>query len=285
MVGRVIKNYNGYYYVDVGPAGLWECRRRGKVKTKILVGDMLVITPIDTSKGVIEQVLARKNELRRPAVANVDQIMVVMTPAVPKLNYRLTDTLLASCMYQHLTPILLLNKCELNPHMTQWYTIYYRQCGYEVYAVSAYTGAGIGAVTARLDGKMTVFSGPSGVGKSSLLARITGREDLHIGAVSKKIQRGRHTTRHAEIIPLREQTYVVDTPGFSAVALASAAPEEIQNLFPEFASYSGSCRFSPCAHMAEPDCRIKEAVKDGHIFRPRYESYCQLFQEAKERKK
>ena len=198
-IGRVVKNYNGYYYVDTGTGELTECRRRGKIKEKIFVGDKLEFTATDAGKGIIEKILPRFNLLKRPTIANIDAMVIVMAAASPDPNKTLVDKMLMTCEHGGLTPVLCFNKCDLSKDTGHEYAAYYRQCGYTVYLVSAATGTGLDELKQGLSGKVTAFAGPSGVGKSSLLTAIAGKE-LHVGEVSRKIGRGRHTTRHSEII-------------------------------------------------------------------------------------
>lgn len=275
--GRVIKNYNGYYYVDTGDGVLIECRRRGKLKEKILVGDVLEITLVDETHGVIEKQLPRRNSLRRPAIANIDQMIVIMAAAAPDPNQFLIDKMLMTCEYSEIPAVLCFNKCDLNVERAKALRTYYEQCGYAVYLVSAKTGDGLDTLRTLLPGKMTAFAGPSGVGKSSLLSRLLERNDLTIGAVSNKIKRGRHTTRHSEIMAVdNQQTYVVDTPGFSALDFTHVEPRIVMELLPEFRPYLGACRFGSCLHRSEPDCAVKEAVTTGHIKQERYDTYCKI---------
>lgn len=283
QTGRVIKNYNGYYYVDLSEPTLRECRRRGKVKHKILVGDEVEVMATDHGKGLIEAVLPRQNELRRPAVANIDQIVMVLAAQSPDPDYFLTDKLLLTCAYHHISPLLCMNKSELQREVAQAYCQHYTQCGYKTLAVSAHTGEGIDLLRSYLPGKITAFSGPSGVGKSSLLTLLLGKE-LATGAVSEKIRRGRHTTRHAEMLCMDAHTYVVDTPGFAAIELEPLKVAKLALLFPEFKPYVGQCRFPSCVHVHEPDCAIKEAKERGEISETRYMTYCKLLHEIKERK-
>lgn len=280
--GRVIKNYNGYYYVDIGAGRLIECRRRGKLKTKILVGDELEITELGDEKGVIERLLPRRNSLRRPAVANVDQMFVIMAAQSPDPNRFLVDKLLMTCEYGGIHPKLCFNKCELDRETAEEYKAFYEACGYEVFLVSAMTGEGLETLQELLPHKMTVFAGPSGVGKSSLLSRILGR-DLSVGSVSEKIKRGRHTTRHSEIMQLEGDTYVIDTPGFSSLEFEYLDKSEVFPLFPDMAPYGGRCRFSSCLHLSEPDCPVKDAVAEGKIQKERYETYCKIINSILER--
>ena len=183
--GRVIKNYNGYYYVDVGRENLVECRRRGKLlKAKILVGDELEITELGQDKGVIEALLPRRNQIRRPAVANIDQLLVIMAAQSPDPNRFLVDKMLMTCEYGGIHPTLCFNKCDLDRDTAEAYKAFYERCGYDVYLVSAKTGEGLDTLRALLPHRMTAFAGPSGVGKSSLLSQLLGRKDLSVGAVS-----------------------------------------------------------------------------------------------------
>lgn len=284
--GRVIKNYNGYYYVDVGREGLIECRRRGKLlKAKILVGDELEITELGQDKGVIEALLPRRNQIRRPAVANIDQLLVIMAAKSPDPNQFLVDKMLMTCEYGGIHPTLCFNKCDLDRETAEAYKAFYERCGYDVYLVSAKTGEGLDTLRDLLPHRMTAFAGPSGVGKSSLLSQILGREDLSVGAVSEKIKRGRHTTRHSEIMRLDSDTYVVDTPGFSALDFEHLNPKEVLRLFPDMLPYSGGCKFSSCLHLSEPECTVKQAVADGHIQKERYETYCKILTSIAERKR
>lgn len=284
--GKVIKNYNGYYYVDTGSGALIECRRRGRLKEKILVGDDLEITVTGEGQGTVERVLPRRSALRRPAIANIDRLFVIMAAASPDPNRFLIDQMLMTCEYSDLRPVLCINKCDLNREGAAELQAYYGRCGYTVRLVSAKTGEGIDSIKDSLMGKTSAFAGPSGVGKSSLLSRILGRDDLSVGAVSAKIQRGRHTTRHSEIMAAGPGTYVVDTPGFSALDFTHMEPRDIMQLMPEFAPLAGTCRFASCLHMSEPDCAVKDAVAAGEIQPGRYETYCKIIESiAKERKR
>ena len=284
-IGRVIKNYNGYYYVDTGTGDLVECRRRGKIKTKILVGDELEITELGNDKGVIEKLLPRHTYLRRPAIANIDQMFIIMAAQSPDPNQFLIDKILMTCEYGGIHPKLCFNKCDLDTSAAQQYRDLYTKCGYDVYLISAKEGKGLDSIKALLPNKMTAFAGPSGVGKSSLLSKILNRDDLSIGAVSEKIKRGRHTTRHSEIMKIDEDTYVVDTPGFSSLDFEHLDAKEIFSLFPDMVPYGGHCRFSSCLHRSEPDCPVKEAVENGAIQKERYETYCKILASIAERKR
>lgn len=283
--GKVIKNYNGYYYVDVGVKELIECRRRGKIKTKILVGDDLEITLLGQDKGIIEKALPRRNSLIRPAVANIDQMFIIMAAESPDPNRFLVDKMLMTCEYGDIHPKLVFNKCDLNMARAEEYRSFYETCGYDVFLVSARTGYGVDALQQLLAAKTTAFAGPSGVGKSSLLGKILGRDDLSVGKVSDKIRRGRHTTRHSEIMRLTEDTYVIDTPGFSALEFERLEATKLGYLFPEMAPFIGRCKFSSCLHRSEPDCAVKDAVAAGKIQQERYETYSKILETILERKR
>ncbi|MBS5581554.1 MAG: ribosome small subunit-dependent GTPase A [Megasphaera sp.] len=283
--GKVIKNYNGYYYVDVGVKELIECRRRGKIKTKILVGDELEITLLGQDKGIIEKALPRRNSLIRPAVANIDQMFIIMAAESPDPNRFLVDKMLMTCEYGDIHPKLVFNKCDLNMTRAEEYCSFYETCGYDVFLVSARTGDGVDALQQLLAAKTTAFAGPSGVGKSSLLGKILGRDDLSVGKVSDKIRRGRHTTRHSEIMRLTEDTYVIDTPGFSALEFERLEATKLGDLFPEMAPFIGRCKFSSCLHQSEPDCAVKDAVAAGKIQQERYETYSKILETILERKR
>ena len=285
QTGRVIKNYNGYYYVDTGETELVECRRRGKLKGKILVGDMLDITLLGDHKGVIEKMQERRNSIRRPAVANIDQMFVIIAAQSPDPNQFLIDKMLMTCEYGGIHPKLCFNKCDLDTSMVETYRDFYSRAGYDVYFVSAQTGEGIESLRSLLEHKMTAFAGPSGVGKSSMLSRITGRSDLMVGALSNKIKRGRHTTRHSEIMRLGADTYVVDTPGFSSLQFEDLPARDIVSLMPDLAAYTGHCRFSSCLHRSEPGCSVKAALDVGDIQPARYETYCKIVNSILERKR
>lgn len=208
-----------------------------------------------------------------------------MAAKSPDPNQFLVDKMLMTCEYGGIHPTLCFNKCDLDRETAESYKAFYERCGYDVYLVSAKTGEGLDTLRDLLPHRMTAFAGPSGVGKSSLLSQILGREDLSVGAVSEKIKRGRHTTRHSEIMRLDSDTYVVDTPGFSALDFEHLDPKEVLRLFPDMLPYSGGCKFSSCLHLSEPECTVKQAVADGHIQKERYDTYCKILTSIAERKR
>jgi ribosome biogenesis GTPase len=285
--GRVIKNYNGFYYVSMGKPDLVECRRRGKLKHagRILVGDFVEVTLLTEMNGVIEQCYPRINEIRRPELANIDQMFIIMAAKSPDPNRFLVDKLLMTCEYARIPVQLCLNKCELDRESANAYRSFYETCGYKTHLISAHTGEGLADLETVLDKKMSAFAGPSGVGKSSLLSRILGRDDLSVGHVSQKIQRGRHTTRHSVILPLKDDTFVVDTPGFSSLDFEFMESRELIHLFPDMLPYSQGCRFSSCLHRTEPDCQLKEAVQAGQVQPERYNTYLKILETILERKR
>lgn len=208
-----------------------------------------------------------------------------MAAKSPDPNQFLVDKMLMTCEYGGIHPTLCFNKCDLDRETAEAYKAFYERCGYDVYLVSAKTGEGLDTLRNLLPHCMTAFAGPSGVGKSSLLSQILGRKDLSVGAVSEKIKRGRHTTRHSEIMRLDSDTYVVDTPGFSALDFEHLDPKEVLRLFPDMLPYSGGCKFSSCLHLSEPECTVKQAVADGHIQKERYDTYCKILTSIAERKR
>lgn len=284
MQGKIIKGIGGFYYVHVQGAGVYECRAKGifrKDKRKPLVGDDVEISVQDEEKkaGNVDVILPRKNELIRPAVANVDQALVVFAVSSPKPNLNLLDRFLISMQQQSIPVIICFNKTDLaeNQELEQLAEVY-RECGCQLVFISVAEQNGLEAVEQLLQGKTTVVAGPSGVGKSSLTNYLQPEAAMEVGTVSKKIDRGKHTTRHTELIWIRKDTYFLDTPGFSSLYLQNIEREELKEYFPEFWPYEGDCRFQGCMHLSEPDCAVKDALKAGKIHSSRYENY-KLFEE------
>lgn len=291
MKGKIIKGIAGFYYVKAEDGVLYECKAKGifrKEKIKPLVGDCVEIQCLDGENrlGNIEQILPRDNALIRPAVANVDQALVVFASVSPAPNLNLLDRFLMMMEKQQIPVTICFNKTDLakEPELEKLKQIY-STCGYPISFISVREKTGIESIRAFLRGKTTVLAGPSGVGKSSLLNLLYPEADMEIGSISEKIQRGKHTTRHSEFFCTDKDTYLLDTPGFSSMTVDGYQPEELQEYFPEFQEYLDGCRFIGCSHVAERDCGIKEAVADGKISQSRYDNYVLFYRECKDRKK
>lgn len=295
MQGRIIKGISGFYYVHAGDGRVYECRAKGifrKQGIKPLVGDLAEIVVLDgeARTGNVERILPRKNELVRPAVANIDMALVVFAAAKPAPNLNLLDRFLCMMEYRDIPAAICFNKCDLIGEEEQRKLPFlYRGTGYPVLFVSARTGEKLSALTKLLAGKTTSVAGPSGVGKSSLINRLQTNVHMATGGISEKIERGKHTTRHAELIPASaggtEPTYIVDTPGFSSMDMPGLEKEMLRTCYPEFAPYEASCRFAGCVHINEPDCGVKEALHAGRISPERYGNYRLLFEELKNMRK
>lgn len=291
MTGKIVKGIAGFYYVFVEDKGLYECKAKGIFRNKSikpLVGDNVAIDVIDEKekKGNITDVLKRENELIRPAVANIDQAMIVFALKNPNPNRNLLDRFLVMMEFQNIETIICFNKKDIaDDEEAEKLKKIYNNAGYEVIFTSVHENTGVLTVKEKLKGKTTVFAGPSGVGKSSMLNALVLEEKMETGMVSEKIGRGKHTTRHSEIFHVDKDTYVMDTPGFSSLNVPGMDENVLGECFPEFIPFIGQCRFTGCAHVSEPDCSIKEAVKESKISEERYESYCLFYEELKNRKK
>ncbi|WP_173442955.1 ribosome small subunit-dependent GTPase A [Selenomonas ruminantium] len=284
--GRVIKAYNSFFYVQT-ETELVSCKLRGKFKKTrksqgVVPGDKVLIGRLSDGTGVVEEQLPRESLLRRPAVANVTQVILTFAAAQPDLHPLLLNRFLVLAEWSGLKNILIcVNKTDLYSGDSAAFLQLYEQAGYRVLRVSAKENLGIDELRQALAGETTVFAGPSGVGKSSLLNAIDANLSLATGQVSDKIKRGRHTTRVAELLPY-EQGFIVDTPGFSAMELGEIPLDELAGFFPEFRPYLGQCRFAPCSHIHEPDCGIKAAWEAGEISQERYEAYQTIYKEIQE---
>lgn len=286
MEGIILKGLSGFYYVDGGDGRLIACRGRGKFrhqKLTPLVGDRVLFTPLEGDSGILEEILPRKNQFRRPAVANIDQLVVIASGAVPVTDPFLIDRVVSIAEGRECEPIICINKCDLDAAEELYRT--YLRAGFTTLRVSAETGEGIDRLAAVISGKVSAFTGNSGVGKSSILNALEPGFRLQVGEVSEKLGRGRHTTRHVELYRLSSGAIVADTPGFSSFdteEMELRPPEELQHTFREFAPYLDRCRFTGCAHIKEKGCAVLAAVKAGEISQSRHDSYVRLYQQAKE---
>ena len=291
MQGKIIKGIAGFYYVHTENAGVFECKAKGifrNQKKKPLVGDNVLLDFMDeeAKTATIAELLPRKNELIRPAVANVDQAVLLFAAAEPDPNWNLLDRFLILMAQQELPVILAFNKADLiTEKQREEIENGYRNTGYEIRFLSAKERIGTEEFRSLLEGKTTVLAGPSGVGKSTLTNAMQSGVQMETGTISEKIKRGKHTTRHSEFIWVSSDTYLLDTPGFSSLDIENMEAEELKEFFPEFLPYEEQCRFRGCVHENEPDCRVKEAVSEGSIARGRYENYLLFYRELKQRKK
>ena len=294
--GKIVKGIAGFYYVygedNSGKGGrIYECKAKGifrKENKKPLVGDdvRMEILEEDAQTGNIVELLPRKNELIRPAVANIDQALVIFAIVKPEPNFNLLDRFLIMMEQQGLSSIICFNKQDIaTQEEKEALEKAYGSCGCRILFVSAKKGDGIEELKGLLYGKTTAVAGPSGVGKSSIINCLNPEACMETGEISRKIDRGRHTTRHSEIVALQEDTYIMDTPGFTSLRLFHMEKEELPGYYPEFVSYEEKCRFSGCAHINEPDCGVKMALDEGRISKVRYENYKVLYRELQEMKK
>lgn len=291
MQGKIVKGISGFYYVHVVESGIYECKAKGAFrnqKIKPLVGDDVRIVVLDEKekKGNIEEILPRKNALIRPAVANIDLALIIFAAAKPQPNFNLLDRFLVMMEYQRVPVTICFNKVDLvSEEEKKRLADIYGVCGYPILFVSAKQKKGIEELHHILDGRTAAVAGPSGVGKSSLVNELQPNIVMETGGISRKIERGKHTTRHSEIIPIEGNTYIMDTPGFSTLDIPGFEKEDLQQFYPEFAAFEPYCRFQGCSHISEPDCGVKEALADGKISGIRYENYKLLYEERKSIKK
>ena len=280
--GRILRSLSGFYDVQT-PQGLITCRGRGHLRKNHetpLTGDLVEIT-VEGGKGMVERILPRKNRFIRPAVANIDTLVVFASNVNPVTEPFLIDRVAAIAGEQEVEVCLCVNKCDLDPG--QDLVKIYRNAGFAVIQASAVTGEGVEELRQRIAGKFTAFTGNTGVGKSSMLNALCPDLDLAVGEVSEKLGRGRHTTRHVELYKLGEDTYVADTPGFSSFdtdQMDVMLKENLQYAFPDFVRYLGKCQFHDCSHRAEPGCAVRLAVEEVEIEKTRYESYLRLYEKA-----
>lgn len=289
MQGRILKGIAGFYYVAAGHE-IYECKALGifrKNQVKPLVGDgvELQILDEDNKKGNITKILPRSNELIRPAAANVDQALIVFSMTSPEPNLNLLDRFLILMEQKNLPCIICFNKSDLaTPLQQKKLEEIYGACGHRLVFISVKSGSGVDELKEMFLHKITTAAGPSGVGKSSLINSLQLSVQMETGEISEKIGRGKHTTRHAELIAIDEDSYIVDTPGFSSLQLSSVQREELKTYYGEFAGLE-DCRFQTCVHIHEPDCMVKKALLEGAVHPVRYENYKQLFEELSDRKK
>ena len=282
MTGRIVRSISGFYDVQVADRVV-NCRARGilrKEGNSPLTGDMVEIT-VERGKGMVEKILPRKNSFVRPAVANVDGLVVFAANVNPVTEPFLIDRVAAIAGDQEVPVYLCVNKCDLDPAVDL--VRIYENAGFTVICTSAETGDGVEELRQLLRGKLTAFTGNSGVGKSSILNRLCPELGLATGEVSEKLGRGRHTTRHVELYRLGEDTYVADTPGFSSFdtdQMDVILKENLQYAFPDFGKYIGQCRFDDCSHRKEPGCAVRGAWEAGEIEKTRYDSYLRLYEKA-----
>ena len=287
MKGKIIKGIAGFYYVDVPAEGVYACKAKGifrKENIKPLVGDdvEMEITDVKDCEGNIMKIFPRKSMLIRPAVANIDQALLIFAMAKPEPNYHLLDRFLIMMQRQGLDCVICFNKSDIADEAQQErIREIYAGSGCRLLFVSALKKEGIDAIREVLASKTTAVAGPSGVGKSSIVNCLQQETQMETGEISEKIARGRHTTRHSELIAVSNDTYIMDTPGFSSLSLFDVEKEELKSFYPEFAPYEEKCRFLTCTHMHEPDCGVKDALEEKHISRIRYDNYVMFYEELR----
>lgn len=285
MTGRIRKALSGFYYVDT-PEGLLTCRARGKFRKEgvsPLVGDQVECAALGGSEGVIETIAPRRNAFDRPAVANIDQLVIVASEAIPRTEPYLIDRMTAIAALKNCEVLVCINKCDLLPG-DELYD-YYLRAGYRAVRISAETGQGLETLREEIVGKLSAFTGNSGVGKSSILNALDPSYHLQVGEVSQALGRGRHTTRHVELYRIADGTEVIDTPGFSSFdteSLGLALKQHLPETFPDFAPYLDGCRFVGCSHTKEKGCAVLEAVRAGKLVKGRHESYLRLYDELRD---
>ncbi len=286
-----MKGIAGFYYVDTVESGIYECKAKGifrKEKKKPLVGDdvEIVVTHEGDREGNIISILPRTNEMVRPAAANVEQALVLFAIKSPDPNLPLLDRFLIAMEKRHIPAAILFNKQDLAKEEEKIkLRDVYSGSGCKVFFASLEEGRGIDEIREYLEGKTTLLAGPSGVGKSTLTNAVQKNVHMETGEISRKLLRGKNTTRHTELIPCGGRTYLMDTPGFTSFELMHTEKEELRFYYEEFAGYEGKCRFDGCVHVHEPDCAVKSAVTDGLINKTRYLNYCDIYEELKEKER
>lgn len=290
MQGRIVKGIAGFYYIQT-EENLYECKAKGifrKDKTKPLVGDLVEMEILDAEHkiGNIQKIMKRKNSLIRPAVANVDQALVIFAATKPEPNLNLLDRFLMTMEQQAIPCMICFNKCDLaDEEKIENLKSIYQPAGYELFFISAKEKMGVDRVKEALLGKITTVAGPSGVGKSSFINCLQEQVCMETGNISEKIERGKHTTRHAQLIEIAHDSYIVDTPGFSSLSVDYMEAEEVKELYPEFGEYEPQCKYKGCAHIHEPSCGVKDAVAEFKISEIRYNNYKQIYEECKNKRR
>ena len=283
--GTIIKGIGGFYYVEAADGKIYECKARGvfrKEKITPLVGDSVGISVGENGRNSIDRIFDRRNYFKRPPIANVDKLVIVSSVCDPKPNLLIIDRLTAVAYYKNVQPVVVFTKDDLQDSSD--YVDIYRKSGLKAFSVSNETGEGVECVWQEIKDCISVFTGNSGVGKSSLINRICPDFQLDTGEISKKLGRGRHTTRHVELFKV-DGGYIADTPGFSSLDFETndlIKKDELADCFPEFEDYLGCCKFSTCAHINDKGCRVVKAVEDGAIVRSRHESYVTMYNEVKD---
>ena len=284
--GVIVKGIAGFYYVENHDGNIFECKARGKFRNEKLspiVGDKVFIDVLDDKHGVIDEIQPRKNQLIRPLVANIDQAILVFAIKNPNLNFILLDKLLIFIEHHGIDALICINKSDLaNANEIDKIKHSYESIGYDLIKTNGKTGEGIELLKEKIEDKISVFAGPSGVGKSTIFNRIQSKVVMETGDISQKIGRGKHTTRHSELIEITQDTFIVDTPGFSSLDLSFIGIEELQYSFREFADYLGECKYSTCLHAKESGCKVKEMVEKGKITESRYNTYLGILKELQE---
>lgn len=278
--GLVLKNYGGFYYVQDSNKDIYECKLRGKIKQAVLTGDKVLFTPLEHGRGILETISPRRNELQRPRIANADLLLIIMAHNQPAPSLALLDRLLVNASYKELTPYIILNKMDLpEDDNSSIITSYYPRKGFNLIKSSVRNNIGIDSIKEAISNRIAVLAGPSGTGKSSLLNLLVEGAGIKTQDVSKKIGRGRHTTRHVELYPLSNGGWIADTPGFSVLDPPDMESRDLASHFPEFYDCSNECRFNNCLHYGEKDCAVKGAVKDKVIAEFRYNNYVIMLEE------
>lgn len=291
MKGKIIKGIAGFYYVNTETSGIYECKAKGifrNRKIKPLVGDIVEIDILNETEkeGSIVEISERKNELVRPAVANIDQAILIFAAARPKPDFHLLDRFLVQMKYQQIPAAVCFNKVDLiGEKEREELDLIYRDCGFPVLFTSTLEHTGMEDLLSLLQGKTSVASGPSGVGKSSIVNFLQKEIEMETGEISRKIKRGKNTTRHSQLISIEEDAYLMDTPGFASLEMLGLCAADLWMYYEEFLPYEALCRFQGCSHIHEPDCGIKQALLEGSIHPKRYDSYVGIYNELKEHEK